>query len=356
MDAGWVRAREVIRRWGWNVTSYQILNPGFAFWTSTQHDAVVGYIERHDVRVVGGAPVCADDRLRDVMHAFERDAAAAGKGVVYFCAEERLAALAASAADRTTFMIGAQPFFAPSELLRELHDHASLRAQLHRARNKGVTVRALTSRAPADLHVLQQCLEEWKALRGLPPLHFLVETQTLVHLDDRLLVVAERAQNVIGFSVATPIPARRSWLIEQIVRTRGAPNGTAELLVSGVAGILQERHAQTITFGLAPLAHRAAPLVDQAPGWLRALLAALRAHGRRFYNFEGLEAFKAKFRPAQWAPVYASTAPGTTLPRALLAITTAFSGEPLRWFIPHTLARMIGQEARRVMAPRVWTG
>ena len=29
----------------------------------------------------------------------------------------------------------------------------------------------------------------------------------------------------------------------------------------------------------------------------------VRAHGKRFYNFEGLEAFKSKFRPDGWEPI-----------------------------------------------------
>ena len=105
----WLQARSTIRRWGWNVTSYQILNPGFSFWTDPRYDAVVGYIQQHGVRVVGGAPVCADEQLVQVMRAFENDAGQGGCGVVYFCAEDRLAEHAARDAVRVTFPIGAQP-------------------------------------------------------------------------------------------------------------------------------------------------------------------------------------------------------------------------------------------------------
>jgi phosphatidylglycerol lysyltransferase len=52
----------------------------------------------------------------------------------------------------------------------------------------------------------------------------------------------------------------------------------------------------------------------------------VRAHGRRFYNFDGLYAFKAKFSPDRWEPVYAFiNEPRFTL-RTLYAIARAFSG------------------------------
>ncbi len=48
------------------------------------------------------------------------------------------------------------------------------------------------------------------------------------------------------------------------------------------------------------------PLGSAAPPpAVRALLAWLRLHGRRFYNFKELDAYKAKFRPEEWEPVYA---------------------------------------------------
>ena len=59
--------------------------------------------------------------------------------------------------------------------------------------------------------------------------------------------------------------------------------------------------------GMAPLAgmqdHPLAPL------WHR-LAGMIYRHGRRFYNFEGLRAFKQKFDP-DWEPRYLASAGGT---------------------------------------------
>src|ERR1700712_2202209 len=84
------RARALVLQHGWNATAYQILNPGIGLWFSSRGDAVIGHALRNGVRVVAGAPVCAPERLRDVVAEFAADAARAGHRVCYFGAGERL--------------------------------------------------------------------------------------------------------------------------------------------------------------------------------------------------------------------------------------------------------------------------
>src|SRR6185295_6789226 len=81
------RARRLVLAYGWNATAYQILNPGIDHWFSAAGDAVVGYVRRHRVRVVAGAPVCAEDRLAGVVDEFGAAARLHGDRVCYFGAE-----------------------------------------------------------------------------------------------------------------------------------------------------------------------------------------------------------------------------------------------------------------------------
>lgn len=332
--------RGIVRRWGWNATAYQVLNPGFRYWIDTELDAAVGFVEHSGVRVVGGAPICAESQLERVLERFESNA---NGGVIYFGAEARLAAMSAHDSRRRIFPIGAQPVWTPSVLLQGFAKRASLRAQLNRARNKDVTTRLLASAYNEE--PLRVCLREWIERRGLPPLHFLIETETLKDLVDRRVAVAERNGRIIGFIVATPIPARNGWLIEQIVRGQAAPNGTAELMLHDVAVMLEREGAEIVTLGLAPLAKRGSAQVQNAPRWLFGLLSALRAHGTRFYNFTGLESFKSKFGGETWETVYATTAPGTSLTRALIAVTEAFSAEPIGRFMFRSVWRSVRAHA-----------
>jgi len=319
------RARELILQHGWNSTAYQIVNPGMELWFSRAGDAVVGYVARCGVRVVAGAPVCQEARLKAVAREFEEDAARAGFRVCYFGSEARLEAVYGQDAHYATVALGAQPVWEPAAWGQRFDAQASLRAQRNRARNKGVRVSAWAVERAQRHPELERCLREWLGTRRLPALHFMVEPQTLGHLFDRRVFVAQREGRVVGFLVASPVPQRQGWLIEQVIRGQGAPNGTAELLIDTAARTFAEEGSRYLTLGMVPLARRPGLPRTLNPAWLRLLLVWVRAHGRRFYNFEGLEFFKAKFRPMRWDPVFAISKEPRFSVRTLYAVAAAFS-------------------------------
>jgi len=324
------KARELILRYGWNATAYQIINPGIELWFSSACEAVVGFVRAHNTLVVAGAPVCARERLADVAMEFEQAAWRDGKRVCYFGAEARLESVYRGAPTHSMVLLGAQPAWLPRNWREIISRHASLRAQFNRARNKSVYVSEWPSSQAAGHPALQDCLQDWLATRALPPMHFLVEPQTLERLVDRRVFVAERKGQVVGFLIASPVPRRNGWLIEQIIRGRGAPNGTAELMIDAAVSAMAEEECDYVTLGLSPLSLRAAIPQEENPFWLRCLLSWVRAHSKRFYNFDGLDAFKTKFQPERWDPVFAIFNAPHFSPIALYAIAEAFTkGAPI---------------------------
>jgi phosphatidylglycerol lysyltransferase len=341
------RARDLVLAHGWNSTVYQTLNRGIDHWYAAAGDAFVGYVIQAGVRVVAGAPVCAEARLPAVVAEFEADATAAGQCVCYFAAGDRLEIVRRTMPASAEVLLGAQPVWRPAVLAETITERPSLRAQVNRARNKGLVIREWNAALePADRAVLERMLEQWLSTRGLPPLHFLVEPYTLDRLGDRRLFVAERDATPVGFLVASPIPRRDGWLIEQCVRAPSAPNGTTESLIAHAARVVADEGSQYLTLGLSPLSHRAQMPMRPTPLWLRLTLAWVRAHGRRFYNFDGLDAFKAKFRPEGWEQIFALWNKPRFSPRALYAVAAAFCDGPPQWTVARALGRAVTQEAR----------
>lgn len=336
--------RQLVMAHGHAVTAYQILNPGMEHWLSPDGEAVVGYVASSGYRVVAAGPICAEERLGEVVAAFEEDCRRSGLKACYFAANERLAQELRQRGPLDRILLGAQPLWHPRRWPEILATKASLRAQLHRATNKGVVVQAWPTEKARDHAELHRCLEEWLATRGLPPLHFLVEPETLGMLEGRQVFVAERLGRPVGFLVASPIPKRQGWLIEQIIRGREAPNGVAELLIDAAFRHLGEQGAELITLGLSPLSRRAGWVQAGQAWWIRLLLGWMRAHGRRFYNFDGLDAFKAKFLPQSWEPVWAITGEKRVSPRMLWAITGAFAKVSPPLLVFRALARALHRE------------
>ncbi len=340
------RAREIILRHGWNATAYQLLNPGIRYWFSETHEALVGYVTKVGVRVVAGAPVAAEGDLAEVAHAFEQDAARAGERVCYFCAEARLEALYQNRKGFAHLLLGGQPVWDPRNWDEIIRSQRSLRAQLNRARNKGVTVNEWPYQKAHRHPDLEALLAAWLESKALPSLHFLVEPHTLSQVRDRRIFLAQQNEKPVGFLLASPVPTRQGWLVEQIIRQRRAPNGTSELLVDTAVRTLAGEGSTYLTLGLVPLARSlTAPQISEQL-WLRWTLRLVRAHGQRFYNFTGLEYFKSKFQPHYWDPVYAISNERAFSVRSLYAIAAAFSdGSPVG-----LVASAIGKAAKQELA------
>ncbi len=346
------RARALVLDHGWNATAYQILNPGIELWFSERTDAVIGYVRHRRMIVVAGAPVCALDQLAAVGEEFVESVGQRGLRVCYFGAGDRLESIYADSDSWSRVLLGAQPVWDPRRWAAAIAARPSLRAQFNRARNKGIRIVEWEPAKAENNPALRRCLGEWLATRGLPPLHFLVEPETLSNLRDRRVFVAQRGNDdILAFTILSPVPARNGWLVEQIVRGRRAPNGTAELLIDNAMRAVGASGATYATLGLSPLSERVGVSLPRQPLWLRFVLEWIKLHGARFYNFGGLDSFKAKFNPDQWEPIYAIAEGARFSPAALYGIAGAFSGgAPVR-LVMTALLRAAAREVRTLASP-----
>jgi len=102
--------------------------------------------------------------------------------------------------------------------------------------------------------------------------------------------------------------------------------------------------ASYITMGLVPLSLQGVLPGEDNPAWLRVLLSRARAHGRRFYNFDGLEKFKAKFIPDEWESIYAISNERRFSSRTLYAIAAAFTDQSPIVAVARGLGKAVQQE------------
>jgi phosphatidylglycerol lysyltransferase len=137
--------------------------------------------------------------------------------------------------------------------------------------------------------------------------------------------VAEHDSRVAAFLVLSPIPTRKGWLTEQFPHRPGSPNGTVELMMDTAVRRLCDEGYEYVTLGLSPLSKRAKIEPFDNPVLLRILLAWMRKHGQRFYNFDGLDAFKAKMTPEFWEPVFAISNEPVFSASTLYSIALAFT-------------------------------
>lgn len=280
-------------RHGSSATAFQTVHASFRyFWHGG--DACVAYADTGAAWVAAGAPVAAAHERAAVVSAFLSAARAAGKRACFFATEEPLESL--DGEPLGSLGIGEQPIWDPRTWPTLLRGHRSLREQLRRARAKGIHTRELTAsdlQAPHLRKQIQRLCDRWLASRRLAPMAFLVQLEPFGFAEERRTFVAEQDGRVIGYAGLIPVPARGGWFLEHLVRDPDAPNGTSELLVNAVMDWAGRAQSGFLTLGLAPLS-----------GPLPPLLRLVRGASRFLYDFAGLRAYKAKFRPESWQPAY----------------------------------------------------
>lgn len=321
------RVLALIKRHGWNSTSFQILEPGFHYWVDGD-DACVGYVDTGSAWVVAGAPIAPAERLAEVTARFGAAAAAQGRRVCCFGTEERFHEVT----QWPSLRIGDQPVWAPREWEQVVRGSKSLREQLRRSRAKRVTVRPLEVDELAAGHPVRVQLDalivRWLATKEIAPMGFIVQIDPFSYAEEKRLFVAERDGVIVGFLGVIPIYARSGWFFEDLLRDPSAPNGTTELLIDAAMRAAAASNVSHVTLGLAPLAGEVSP-------WLR----FARRWGRALYDFEGLHAFKSKLKPREWDPIYLAYPPRKSGILAVVDALTAFARGGLLRFGIQTLLR-----------------
>jgi phosphatidylglycerol lysyltransferase len=285
----------LVIRHGWNATAFQTLESGYRYFFYGV-DACVAYVDTGGAWVAAGAPIASADAFEEAVSAFVEAARSAGRRACFFASEERLNASTGEAL--RSLNIGEQPIWDPRCWPEVLRHRRSLREQLRRARAKGVKVRLLSADEleRGQTHdSMSRIAERWLGSRAMAPMGFLVRLEPFTFPGERRCFVAEMEGRVVAFADLIPVPARAGWFLEDLVRDPHTPNGTGELLVDAAMRWAATSGCTWLTFGLAPLA-------GTLPRWLRWI-----RHGTGFlYDFEGLFAYKAKFQPNAWLPIFLS--------------------------------------------------
>jgi lysylphosphatidylglycerol synthetase-like protein (DUF2156 family) len=81
------RVLALLRAFGWNATSFQILEAGLRYWFEPA--GCVAYVDTGRAWVAAGAPLAPEQHMARVAGGFVRAAGAQAKSGVFFAAEQR---------------------------------------------------------------------------------------------------------------------------------------------------------------------------------------------------------------------------------------------------------------------------
>jgi phosphatidylglycerol lysyltransferase len=322
------RVADLLRMHGTDALSFAALKTAIRHWFDAAPPAGTGgcvaYFDTAGAWVAIGSPLAPAAQRAYVASRFVAAARARGRRACFFGADS----LRGDGLCR--LLVGQQPIFSPSRWLADLTHRRRLREQLRRARAKGLTVRCADAGELSPQAPLRQAVDalglEWLATRHLEPMHFAVTIEPFQRAHEHRYYVGERGGRVVAFLSAVPIRGSRGWLVEDVFRGDGAPNGTTEALIHALMADLPE--GEYVTLGPTPLA---GPVV-----WPLQVAARLM---RPLFDFAGLHAFRQRLRPDRWEPVWLVYPASQSAPWAIGDVLCAFAGGSPARFAARSLLR-----------------
>jgi lysylphosphatidylglycerol synthetase-like protein (DUF2156 family) len=332
------------RLYGYNAHSLVSIAPGAVGWASTDIDGAVIYGEFGRVWLAAGDPLAPLNERAELARQFAAYAKKKNRVVAFVPATSQFARLM-TPGDFAAVKVGAAPYFDLPNWDPRGERGKKLRAGVNQARRAGVVVEEQSVGSDAQLRkeTAELCLRWLGSRRTAATFGWLVALDPFLHFEHKRYFTARVDGTLVGFLAMSPIPLRKGWYLEDVIREPNAPNGMATLLVAETLKRLKDEGATLATLGTSPLAPDGA---DDVPTQSRRVARALDVAAGRlgvFYNFEGLRIFKGRFAPSWWESEYVLHQRGVAIPpRVGHAIVRAL--------VPGGLTQLLTRQALKVLS------
>lgn len=325
---------------GYNAHALVSITQGIRLWSCPETQGAVAYNEFGRVWLVPGDPLASAEDLAQVADGFLRKAAAERRVVAFMPATEQFAGLSRKLGLRA-MKIGAAPYFDLTTWAPRGDRAKKARAGVNQAQRAGVHV---TEVVDVDDKLVREtaCLcKSWLTTRrSAIKFAWLFTVDPFQHRElKRYFTARDASGKLVGFLAASPIPMRNGWYLEDVLRSKHAPNGTTDLLVVKVLDALKLSGASVATLGTTLMATEGEMQVHISQTLSRVAWRVARSFSI-FYNFDGVRRFKAKFAPSWWESEYVlMSANFTAPPRVFSAFVRAIVPAGPSYLIARQLSR-----------------
>jgi phosphatidylglycerol lysyltransferase len=269
-----------------------------------------------------GDPVCPAERIVPLVRLFlERCDDFGGVPVFY---QVRKDSLHHYADFGLTFVkLGEEALVDLSTFSLEGASASKFRQVVHRLQKDGGAFRIISSEdVPKVIDQLQEVSDDWLKEKGAAEKGFSMGFFDAEYLSRFPVAVVERGGRILAFANLWPDLQHTNLSLDLMRYHHEAPRDVMEALFVHVMKWGKEQGYQSFGLGMAPLSgFETSPV---ATLWHR-LGAFLYEHGESFYNFQGLRAYKEKFKPV-WEPRYLAYPGGLKLPRILADVSALIAG------------------------------
>ena len=243
------RVVEMVRRWG-GCTTDAVLDPAMKFFSTPDVEGIVSYRPEWGCAVVYGDPICAPENMATLATAFHRFTKAENRVVVYIATSKAFAYWAVEKVCSSLVEFGRELILDPSmDPRKRTGDNASLvRRKVKQAAREGVVVHEYKGNDPALEREIVQVGDQWLQGRKGHQVH-ISDVYLFDNRPGKRWIYGKRGDKIVAVLTLNRLDEQKGWLLNHLMITPDAPNGTSELLVVTALEILEKEGCRFVTVG-----------------------------------------------------------------------------------------------------------
>lgn len=299
------------------------------FTVNEEKTGFIMYAKAGSCWIAMGDPIAPENAVGDLIWTFREQCDHAGARPVYYQVEAAgLHHYVDAGFD--LLKIGEEAVVSLDSFSLSGHRHKQLRNTIHQMDRRGLSFNVVPASAVSEiLPVLKLISDEWLAKHGGAEKGFSLGRFSSDYLQHFPMAVIRSEWGIEAFAnIWTTTP--KGELSCDLMRYRsGAPKGVMDYLFVQLMQWGKAEGFRTFNLGMAPLS--GVEVRSHMPVWSK-LESAIYRYGSRWYDFQGLRAYKEKFDP-QWSPKYIACTGGLTMPATLLDVAVLIGGGVRRTFL-----------------------
>lgn len=322
-DEEYKKAKNIVETYGRSTLArFAIFDDKLFFFT--KKSSLISYVVKGNIALVLGDPIGPEEDLGSAIKEF-KDYCDYKKWIPAFYQTEDYTVKKYEKKGFKGIGIGQEAIVALNNFSVEGKEGKNFRNNVNKFLREGYTFEMLLPPVqPEMLRELQIVSDEWlTSMHGREKKYSLGWFEDDYIMECKVGLIRSANGHVIAFANLIPEYQKNELTVDLMRKIIEAPSGTMDFLFTNILLWGKENNYPTFNFGLSPLYGIGTKSDDPI---IEKFLGTIYKHFNSFYSFQGLEFFKAKYKPS-WSPRYLMYSRIRNLPVISASIIRADSGD-----------------------------
>ena len=284
---------ELVKKFG-TTASISCFDAAYLFFFQDGIEGCIGYRIENRCAIVMGDPLCDEKQIFELTKAFIKHCKNKGMPVIFISASKNFTQLVTPLLCASALSVADDLIFDPKQDPKKGSKGRLLRGKVSQAKRFGVRAEEYVGYCPKKEEEMDMVAREWLSNRQGPQI-FLAPIDLFCRRNGRRYIYACLNGVIIGVCLLQQLDSKKGWLLQWLLTSPQAPNGTSELLVDSAITILREESCRVLYFGACQKKEIG---MISGLGPLSTLIAKIGYKtAKKLLPLEGRRAFWKKFNP-----------------------------------------------------------